>query len=235
MFDCRKGVTAHRNQVQSLTKKKNPGKWTNKNSACKLLHIIFISVLCPPILFMSLEDRWHSDTESGLQTSPFPFAKHANQRKILVQKIEKKILNSLVNVHRKKKYMKSCVDNYSHTCIYLQEMTKIKKNQNKHALYSGCCALFLIVGWMIVYLIHEPTLNSNLRTPPDSHHLYFVRGWGECPLRKEMGWEGVGKNNTVFDPLSTPLALVNSLSGCWTRLWDQGKKSKQNKRVGIPA
>lgn len=61
----------------------------NKKQTC--LWITRYIDLCspsPPILFMSLEDRWHADTQSGLQTFPFPFAKHANQRKILEQKIE---------------------------------------------------------------------------------------------------------------------------------------------------
>lgn len=83
--------------------------------------------------------------------------------------------------------MKSCVDNYSHTCIYLQEMTKIKKNQNKHALYSGCCALFLIEGWMIVYLIHEPTLNSNLENTPRQPPSLLCTGVGGMPTKERDG------------------------------------------------
>lgn len=71
---------------------------------------------------------------------------------------------------------KNKIANYSRRCICLQQMAKIKGNQNKCTLCSDCCELLLIPPLHYCLSHTEPTPNSNLENPSESHHLYFP--WG---------------------------------------------------------
>lgn len=114
-----------------------------------------------------------------------------------------------------KKNTKSCTDNYSHRCICLQQMAKIKGNQNKYTLRSDCCGL--LIPPLHYCLSHtEPTMNSNLENPPRQPPSLLSTGWGQCPGRKGMGWDGMrwaGKITRSSNRFT--LVLVNSF--VWLR------------------